>query len=457
MKTSHKSSFRGQVKEASQERKRDSGNYGYLKLPNGISVFSAEPDTRVTLDFLPYLVTMKNHPDKNDKTGRATKDSYWYRLPFKTHRNVGVNNDSVVCLTSFGKKCPICEYKAKRAKEGADKEELAALRTSDRFLYVVNPLDSKKHDAGKWHIFDISNAMFQKMLDEELEEDSISEVFMDLVEGESLKIRFTGKTIGNSKPFPEATKITAVERDKPYKLSVQDETPKLDEVLTILTYEELEQKFFEIEEDDIKKDEDTPKRKKKVVEEEDEEEEPIRKKKTVDPPAKKKPVIEEEEDEPEEEEEDSLTWDDLTAMKMKQLKNYIKANDLDVDPDDYEEEAELREAIAVELEIEVPKKSKPKTAKQPRCPACKGTGKDAKGRVCKVCLGTGVKQADPDPEEEEEDEEEEVAPPKKKGQETASKKCPSGHKFGVDVDKFEDCDECELWDACMVAKRKSKG
>jgi len=28
------------------------------------------------------------------------------------------------------------------------------------------------------------------------------------------------------------------------------------------------------------------------------------------------------------------------------------------------------------------------------------------------------------------------------------KQCPYGHEFGVDTDKYEDCDNCELWDEC---------
>ena len=41
-------------------------------------------------------------------------------------------------------------------------------------------------------------------------------------------------------------------------------------------------------------------------------------------------------------------------------------------------------------------------------------------------------------------------PPKKAG------KCPFGHKFGVDVDGFDDCDNCDCWDKCTKAFRENR-
>lgn len=436
-----KSSFQGKVAKASKKTAQQNSNYGYLNLPKGVNVFKPENDSRVTLDFLPYIVTMKNHPDKDEKDGTAVKDSIWYRLPFKTHRNVGTgtNQSSVVCPSSFGKKCPICEYKAKKVAEKADKEDIAALKTSPRYLYIVNPLDSSKFEKGKWHIFDISHAMFQKLLDDELDEGSVSEIFMDPTEGESLKVRFTGKTIGNSKPFPEATKITAVERAKPYADSISGETPKLDEILVVLTYEELEKKFFELE--DEEEDDDEPRAKKsnkKAVVEEDEDEDdeqsaPVKKstkkvpvieededdedddepiaptrKKKVEPASvkksKKPPVVEDEDDEDDEEEADeTLTWDDLLKMKDVGLREIIKAEELNMDADDFEDDIKaLRKAVAKELGIKIPKT---------------------------------------------------VSTPEK---EKSGNKCPSGFRFGIDTDKKDECNACDLWDDCMEAKKKNK-
>jgi len=540
---SKKFSFKGKVTKASQKKARERSSYGYLNLPKGVNVYSAEPDSRITLDFLPYKVSITNHPDKDDKEGTALKGGYWYRLPFKIHRKVGVGEDTVVCLTTFGKKCPICEYKAKKVAEKADKDEIKSYNTSDRNLYVVNPLDSSKHEKGKWHVFDISNAMFQKLLDDELEEESIPEDFMDPESGVSLKTRFKGNTIGGGKPFPEATKIEAIKRAKQYSEAVADQTPVLDQMLIVLSYDELEKKFFELPEDDDDEDE-TPKSKKSSkkkpapVEEDDdedddeedeedddeEEEKPRNKKSVKTPPAKttskKKPVEEEddeeEDDDDDEEDEDDddeelqtsladeinecttvdeaivvaranpayykkhlktlkaitkikalkkamldlleddlpfkrgvnsspstkktkaesdLTWNELSTMKDAGLRNLIELNELDILPSDYDDDVKsFRKVVAKELGIEIPKTESKVIPNEDKCIACKGSGKNSKGGTCPICVGTGVKQ---------------------KKNETELK-CPNKHRFGIDLDKFDDCSDCDLWDDCNEAKSKRK-
>lgn len=455
-KSGKKISFKGQATANAEERAKRTSGYGYLNLPKGLGVFSPEPGKSVTLDFFPYEVTAKNHPDKHEGTGRAAKGAYWYKRPFKIHRNIGSEKDSVVCLGSINKPCPICEYKVKRAKEGADTEELKSLKTGDRELYIVNPLDSAKHDAGKMYVFDISYYLFQEFLESEMKED-VPDDFFDPEEGVSLKVRFKATTMGAGKPFADADKITVVDRKKQYKEAFYGEAPDLDSLLSIMTYDELWAKFFEVDKEETEEEE-APTRKKKTVaaEEDDEEEAPA-------PTRKKKPVVVEEEEE--DVEEPTITWDELVALNEKKLIKYIKANDLEVDPDEYEDDEDgLRKAIAEDLDVEIPKKKgKPDPApiaKADRCPACKGTGKDAKGKMCKVCMGTGVKQA-PVEDDEEEDEEDE-APIAKKGSKAPTKRsgaddeCPFDHTFGKDVDKYDECDSCDLWDACDAAKPKKK-
>jgi len=74
-------------------------------------------------------------------------------------------------------------------------------------------------------------------------------------------------------------------------------------------------------------------------------------------------------------------------------------------------------------------------------------------------------------DEEEEDDEEEVKPVKKRGRKPSVKKeetkkekvkkdtnkCPNGHKFGKDNDKYEDdCDDCDIWAECKRENKKLK-
>ena len=126
-KKKRKGNFRNKIRRDVERQETASSSYGYLNLPSGVSVFNPEPGSRVKMDIIPYEVTDTNHPDKFEDEQIAVAGDLWYKRPFKIHRNVGSGNDSVVCPTSFGKKCPLCEYRAKRLKEGAPKEEIEEL------------------------------------------------------------------------------------------------------------------------------------------------------------------------------------------------------------------------------------------------------------------------------------------------------------------------------------------
>lgn len=51
----------------------------------------------------------------------------------------------------------------------------------------------------------------------------------------------------------------------------------------------------------------------------------------------------------------------------------------------------------------------------------------------------------------EEDDEPPAKKPSKKEKDCSGdcEKCPFGHKFGEDADKFDDCDDCDIWDKCI--------
>lgn len=364
-----KSSFRGKTSTDAHRQKNAASSYGYLKLPKNVSVYSPEPDSRVKLDFMPYIVTDKNHPDRNVQSDIAVEGSLWYKRPFKIHREIGTGNDTVVCPTSFGKRCPICEHRAKRFKEGADPEETKALKASDRNLYLVIPLDSKKNEA-KLHLMDISQYLFQNLLNDELEEDEDHGVFPDLEEGLTLKVRWNSSVIGKSKPFAEANRIDFLEREEGYDEKMLDTIPSLDELLTVMSYEALQAKFFELDSEETTKEAD---------EDEEEEEKPIvRKKKTIAP-----------EPEPEEEEEE----EEAPAPPVRKKKPAPVVEEDDEDEEDEEEETPT------------PVRTKKTAVPEPAAKA-----------------------------------------------KPAGNKCPHGHKFGVDVEKYDECDDCKLWDACDDAK-----
>jgi len=336
MSKKRKSNFRGKVGSDARRQKTAGASYGYLNLPKGVNVYSPDPGSKhVLLDFLPYIVTDEHHPDRNEELEIALPNSLWYKRPFKIHRNIGVDNDAVICLASFGKKCPICEYRAKRIREGADKEETDALKQSMRVLYVVVPLNSKKHEAEP-HIFDMSWWLFQDLLNDELEENEDYEVFPDLEEGLTLKIRFDSKTIGKSQAFAEASRIDFEERDEQYTDEILEDVPSLDEVFQVLSYKELWAKLMEMEEEDIAEED-----------KEDEDEAPIKRRKKFI--KKEEPEPEEDEEEPEEDEEPEV------KSPPKRRKKPVET---DPEPEDEEEE---------ETPVTI-RKAKSKTDEKNKCP-----------------------------------------------------------------------------------------
>lgn len=254
-KKTKKSHFRGKVAEDARRHRQAGSSYGYLNLPKGVRVFNPKPESRVKLDFLPYVVEDERHPDRNDEKKIAQPGDLWYKRLIRIHRGLGTDNrEVVICPTSVGKKCPICEYRAKLLREGADKDETDALKFSERYLYVVVPLDSKDHDADI-HIFDISRYLFQKLLEQELNEDEDYEIFPDPDEGLTLKIRFESRTIGNSQPFAEASRIDFYERDHVYTEDVLNDVPCLDTIFDVKSYKELQSMFFELEDETIEEEE----------------------------------------------------------------------------------------------------------------------------------------------------------------------------------------------------------
>jgi len=258
-KTKEKSSFKDRVARNSHKQKTQVAQYGYLNLPAGVEIFKEEPNSRVLLDFIPYKVSAITHLDRDDDLGIAVPEELWYKRPFWVHRNVGINNETVVCPVSAGRQCPICEYRAKRIREKAEKEELDSLKRSLRNLYLVIPRGHKDYEE-KIHIWDISQFLFQNQLNEEIEEDPDLASFPDLEGGLSVRIRFAEASIGTGKPFASTSRIDMKDRDEDYGEEILKKVPDLDECLNILSHDKLEAKFFELESEVEEEPEEEPKR-----------------------------------------------------------------------------------------------------------------------------------------------------------------------------------------------------
>lgn len=250
-----KSNFKGKIVSSYRRQKESRGSFGYLNLPKGVEMFKIPEETRsFSMDFLPYVVTSEKHIDRNNEDKLALPGSLWYRTAIKVHRNVGANNETVICPTTIGKKCPICEFRVKRIKEGADKEEFKLLYPQDRSLYPVIPISRDSDE--KVMVWDMSDYLFQETLMDELLERDDCEDFFTLENGKTVSLRLKWKEIGKS-TFPEVVSIDFKDRD-PYDEKVLDDVPSLDEILKILSYEEISAKFYDEEVTDEKLDDVNP-------------------------------------------------------------------------------------------------------------------------------------------------------------------------------------------------------
>jgi len=254
-----RSSFADKMKRHIHNRKEREANksHGYLKLPKDIKTLSLEDDVhKIKVDFMMYGVTDKRHPDRDDPDV-AVEGSAWWSRPFLVHREVGPNTDTVVCPTSIGKKCPICEYRVKRIKEGADKEEFKKFYPKPRRLYIVNVLEVKRKGSDKWEefeesgvpfVWDMSTKLFQEILDETLEESPENMCFPNFEDGKTAILTLKWEKLGKTS-YPDVRHIDFEDRD-PYDEKLIEQMPNLDELLVILPYKDIEDKFFEVDEED---------------------------------------------------------------------------------------------------------------------------------------------------------------------------------------------------------------
>lgn len=391
-----KTDLRAGVKRNTAKMAQEENSFGYLNLPDTVKLFKVESTGKVRMDFLPYIVKSPHHPDADPETGIATQNTLWYKLPFKVHRNIGVENDAVVCPTTFGKKCPICEYHAKRRKDGAEKEELDAWKVSKRNLYVVVPIGHKKMDEVP-HVWDVSDYLFQQLLNKELLEDDDYAGFANLEDGLTLEIRFEEESLGKNKYY-QANRIDFKPRVEAWDESILDDVPCLDELLIILSYRELEAKAFELEMPETVEEEPEPAPRRSRAIPEPEPEPAPRRGRTAAAPAstRSKPIPEPE-------------------------------------PEEYEEEYEEEE---------------PEPEPAPR------RGRTAPAQAAAPAPRKGRTAPAPEPEE---DDEPEPTPAPRRGKPAAPPpaakagkgKCPFGHVFGQDADVYPDCVECTVWDDCV--------
>jgi len=287
--------FKGNVRKNIEKKKAErSGGSTYLNLPEGVEMFKPEAG-KAYLDILPYLVTDEKHLDRDDESGIATTGEIWWKKPFRTHKNIGVDNITVVCPSTFGMKCPICEHFKAEQDNDAEWDDIKDFKYKDRSLYVVLPVDvdgfDKKYKQEPY-VFDMSYHLFEKQLEEELESEDQYEGFPALEDGFTLAVRFKQKKFGKAE-YCETSRIDFEERDEQYDEDYLEEIPNLDDMLIVKTYEELTLLFNmeDTEDAEVTEVDEKPKRERRKKTEDSEEE--------TDPPKRTRSRKTDKEEEPE--------------------------------------------------------------------------------------------------------------------------------------------------------------
>lgn len=282
----------------------------YLRLPKDVKVLKLEAKKVYNLRIVPYMVD-KNHPlviNRTMKEGDAA-----YTLAYEIHCNLGVNETSLLCPRTYGRReeCPVCQQVKDFYDEDTDesKKKARSIKAKRRNLYNVIDL---KHPEDGVQLLDVSQFIFEKALldacehiegeeDDYDDGDTPTDIIQlcvggtDPSEAKYMKIKTTEATIEGSKnPFVKCTfSFKPCQADQIHEEALDSAIP-LQDLLIRASVQELKDTLYGVtssQKDDEDEDEDEDE---DVIEESDSDEE--------DDDSKPLNSIDEEDEEDEEEE-----------------------------------------------------------------------------------------------------------------------------------------------------------
>ena len=170
-----------------------SGGGNWFRLPEGVETWEPKEKGKFKIDVIPYETTSGNHPNE------VAKGVVWYQHPFKVHHGVGADGKSIVCPTTVGKKCPICEEISRLSKNYDENEETIKSLRAQRYVAfnILHP-----DDPDKVAIFALSVGKFYNALEKEIQESDEDDIanFFDVTEsGKTLKVRFSEASYAGKK------------------------------------------------------------------------------------------------------------------------------------------------------------------------------------------------------------------------------------------------------------------
>jgi len=226
-----------------------------------------------------------------------------YLMDVYIHRSVGPGQADVICpKKNYGKPCPICEQADKYKQDGKQKE-FGQLKPKRMGFYNVE--DIRDPDKGL-QVLAVSHYLFEKeLIDEARAESDNGDIlnFPAIEDGKVVVFRAASASFEGHDYF-EFKSFQFLDREDELEDDLVEAAISFDEIMKVLSYDDIEKVLWGEDEDDEDEDEDEEpppkKRKKKPVpvededEDDEEEDEPELPKKRKKKPA---PVEEDEEDE----------------------------------------------------------------------------------------------------------------------------------------------------------------
>ncbi len=246
------------ARTASEDYSAGKGS-NYLRPPEGLATFKPEAK-KYRLDFMPYVVG-KGNPV-------ASEGDEFYERKFFVHKNVGPDEDWVICpAKTFKKPCPICEYlKKKGSDEDMDPDEWKEMRSNlgskERRLYLVRDLSDGVDSPVMLYnesVYTFGKVLFGK-IDNADEEDGY-DFFADPEEGLTVRVSFKNADAGK---WLEVSDLELRQRKHKYDPNIAETLPCLDEMLVEIPYDRMKKMFLQIEADEVGDDDvdDPPKKRK---------------------------------------------------------------------------------------------------------------------------------------------------------------------------------------------------
>jgi hypothetical protein len=191
---------------------------------------------------LPFLMG-ENHPKV--VKGQKKAGEGWYNVEVFTHRNVGPNEDTFICLQkTYGQPCPICQHKNTLDKsdkfEGEERiQMLKDLEPKRRVVYAIIDRDAESKGVLLWEVAHFFMEKHIVALARKRHGGFLAFVDPDLEEGRDVQFEIKGSAMSTQYMGHQL-----IEREEAIPDDLLETVPVLDELLNIPTYEEVKYAFF---------------------------------------------------------------------------------------------------------------------------------------------------------------------------------------------------------------------